>query len=168
MTKGKLLAVLILAGSSALIGCTGTAKTPAGQAAMPAAGPVLSLQTPADWKCTREGDKVKIAIEHSNDILIRPVLGTPADAVAGIPAAIHDEVHDFKVTASKDITLAGKPAKHVIGTGEEADDGDPSNTEVFLFTVGNTTYLACVHGEHDAAASIRAAVIQTLDSAKVR
>ena len=83
-----------------------------------------------------------------------------------VAKTIVGEVTDFKSTDVKDIKIAGAAAKHVLGTGKEADDGDPSNTEVFLFTVNSKTYSACVHGEGIDAEKLRPSVIRMLDSAK--
>ena len=118
-----------------------------------------------------EGANVRLHVPHdNNDIVIRLVPGAvvPGDALVGLAAGIHDEVHDFKAVKVEELTLAGKPGKHVIGVGSEADDGDPSNAEVFVFVVGSKVYMACVHGENTAAQELRPMAMKVINSAKAR
>ena len=62
---------------------------------------------------------------------------------------IKSEFVKFKAMSVKDLTIAGAPAKDVIGAGNEADDGDPGHAEVILFEVADHVFAACVHGEFD-------------------
>jgi ABC-type Fe3+-hydroxamate transport system substrate-binding protein len=157
------LAVLALAGCSSQ------------QPASPAKGavakaPALSFQLPADWRSVADGAKTTIMIPNNNNVLVVLVPGadTVAAALPQAPALIVSEVKDFKVTSTKDLTIAGAPAKHLFGTGEEADDGDPSNAEVIVFSVGRQVYVACLHGEADAAANLRPRALKVLNTARAQ
>jgi hypothetical protein len=63
------------------------------------------------------------------------------------------------------VDIAGAPAKHIIGPGNEADDGDPGNAEVVLFVVGGRVFAGCVHGEFDDASRARPAMMAVLQTA---
>ena len=84
------------------------------------------------------------------------------------PAAdiIKSEFLKFKTNMVMDMIVAGSPAKHVTGSGNEADDGDPGNAEVVLFTVGGHVFAGCVHGEADDASKARAAMMTVLRTAQ--
>src|SRR6478752_10889858 len=71
------------------------------------------------------------------------------DAAKQVPELIKGQVTKFKVAETKAITVAGTAGKHLSGTGEEADDGDPSNADVHLFAVEGKVFMICVHGEGD-------------------
>ena len=72
------------------------------------------------------------------------------------------EVTHFTPTTTTDLKIAGAPAKQLIGSGEEADDGDPSNADVTLFTVNGVVYVLVNHAEGDGAAKKRAELSQAL------
>jgi len=65
-----------------------------------------------------------------------------------------------------DMLVAGAPAKHVTGSGNEADDGDPGNAEVVLFVVRGRVFAGCVHGEFDDASRARAPMLAVLRTAQ--
>ena len=79
---------------------------------------------------------------------------------------IKGQVTQFKVTESKSITVAGTVGKQLTGTGEEADDGDPSKAEVYLFSVEGKVFMICAHGEGDLSAKNRALLTTLLGSVK--
>jgi hypothetical protein len=64
-----------------------------------------------------------------------------------------------------DLVIAGAPAKHVTGSGNEADDGDPGNAEVVFFVAGGRVFAGCVHGEADDSSKARAAMMTVLNTA---
>jgi len=74
-----------------------------------------------------------------------------------------EDSHDIKVTKTSDVTLAGAPARILVGSGVESDDGDPGQAEVVLFSVHGHIFIACVHGEQmtDAETKSMLAVLQT-------
>jgi hypothetical protein len=157
------LAVLSLAGCA-------TEKNTAANRTSGVATPALSFQLPAGWKTAVKDARMQLIVPEKNDVFVWPLADT-ATVTAAMPkvsALIVGEVKNFKVTSQEDLTIAGSPAKHLVGTGVEADDGDPSNAEVYLFTVGRQVYLACVHGEGADAATLRPTVIKVLNTAKAR
>ena len=132
--------------------------------------PALTLQLPGDWT-TKEFKGGKIRITPANapvHIQLWNVANakTVADALPLVAEVVKSEVTDFKAVESKDVTLGDASGKHLIGTGTEADDGDPSQAEVFLFAVGGKVFLVCAHGEGEGAAKVRAAVLDVLSTAK--
>jgi hypothetical protein len=78
---------------------------------------------------------------------------------------IKSEFTNFTATATNDLVITGAPAKHVIGSGNEADDGDPGHAEVVFFVVRRHVFAACVHGEFDDASRARAPMMAMLQTA---
>jgi hypothetical protein len=74
---------------------------------------------------------------------------TIVEAEKAVAQLVAGEVTDFTVTAATTLTIAGGPARQLVGTGKEADDGDPANAEVTFFTVGGRVFLLIAHGEGD-------------------
>ncbi len=130
--------------------------------------PALTLQLPDKWTAKSHDGKTDIKTEYEVHIQLWPMFGakTVAAATTLVPEFIKGEVTEFKTVKSEDINIAGAPAKHLIGTGSEADDGDPSNADVFLFSVGGKVFLVCAHGEGTGAAKVRAALMHVLSTAK--
>ena len=89
-----------------------------------------------------------------------------ADAIPRVPDIIKSEFLNFKTTDILSLDFAGAPGRHVIGSGNEADDNDPGKAEVVLFLVGGRVFAACVHGEADDAAKARPAMMAVLKTAK--
>ena len=88
------------------------------------------------------------------------------DAVGMVSGLLEKwDVKGFKLTATKPITVAGSPAKQLLGTGTEADDGDPSQAEVIVFSVGDKIFVACTHGERNEPAE-KKAMLAALQTAK--
>jgi hypothetical protein len=90
---------------------------------------------------------------------------TAADALPRAAELIKSEFIKFKTNGVKDVVIAGAPAKHVTGSGNEADDGDPGNAEVVLFVAGGRVFAGCVHGEFDDASRERAPMMAVLQTA---
>ena len=132
--------------------------------------PALVLQLPAGWTSNegKDGRSILVPPKRGAHLQLWSVAAakTVAEALPLVPGIIKGEVTDYKAVETKDITVAGQPAKHLIGTGTEADDGDPSNAEVFLFAVGGKVFLLCAHGEGVSASRQRAAVLDLLATAK--
>jgi hypothetical protein len=131
--------------------------------------PVLGLRLPAYWSSDGKAGKTTL-MQDQWDVHIQlwslDNVRSVQDAVAMVPDLIKDEVTHFKARTRKTIKVAGAPAEHIIGHGTEADDNDPSNAEVYLFTVGGKVFLLCAHGEINGAAKARNAIIKMLASAK--
>ena len=113
--------------------------------------PVVTVTLPAGWSSVMSGEKT----------VLLPPGGAPhvqmwqlsaasvADAEKNAATAIVSQVTEFKLTSATALTIAGNPARQLVGTGLEADDGDPSNAEVTIFTVGGKVFLLIAHGEGD-------------------
>lgn len=88
------------------------------------------------------------------------------EAVKQVADLIKGQVTKFKVTETKDITVAGTAGKQLTGTGEEEDDGDPSNADIYVFSVDGKLYIICAHGEGDGAVKNRPVLATLLASVK--
>lgn len=131
--------------------------------------PALTMQLPDDW--TSKGDATKTDIhagKHEVHIQLWRVANVKSvqDAIPMVADLIKSEVTEFKAHETKSITVAGSAAKHIIGTGSEADDGDPSNAEVYLFSSGGNVFLMCAHGEGTGASKVRSSLVKVLATAK--
>lgn len=129
--------------------------------------PVASAPLPTGWKTAAAGEKITIIPAQGRPhIQVWPVAAkTVAEAETGLGALIISEVKEFEPAAKSDLTVAGKPARQLSGTGVEADDGDPGNAEVTLFTIGAQVFVLASHGEgpgvadrHDDLAKLLAAI----------
>ena len=134
--------------------------------------PAITLQLPVGWT-TKEGKDGKIVVVPTGVAVNMQIWNVPgaktvADAIPLVPGIIKGDVTDFKVVETIDIVIAGTPGKHLIGTGTEADDGDSSKAEVFLFTAGGKVFLFCVHGEDTITAQQRADILALLATAKAQ
>ena len=88
------------------------------------------------------------------------------EAAKQVAELIKGQVTKFTVTESKTISVAGAAGKQLTGTGEEADDGDPSNAEVYLFSVEGKVFMVCAHGEGDGTVKNRTLLKTLLASVK--
>ncbi len=128
--------------------------------------PALVLQAPESAKTTSSNAYVNIkTAKLSLYIWAAPDAKVAGDAVPRVGELIKSEFVKFKQTSAKDITVAGAPAKDVIGSGNEADDGDPGHAEVILFEVADHVFAACVHGEFDDAFRERDSMMAVLKTA---
>ena len=131
---------------------------------------VLALQVPAGATLVSSNGYVKV---HTGNMTLHvwavPKARTAQAAVGRAAEIIKSEFVNFTVTETKSLSIAGEPARHVLGSGNEADDGDPGHAEVVFFVVGRHVFAGCVHGEFDDAARERApmmAVLQTASAPK--
>jgi hypothetical protein len=130
--------------------------------------PALALLVPAAAKVTSSNDYVNIRTTNmSLHVWAVPNARTAKDAVPRLAKLIQSEFIKFKTTSAEDVVVAGAPARHVIGSGNEADDGDPGNAEVVFFVVGGHVFAGCVHGEFDDASRARAPMMAVLQTARV-
>lgn len=86
-------------------------------------------------------------------------------ATASVGTLVESEVTHFVPAATTAAVIAGAPAVVLVGSGEEADDGDPSAAEVTLFTVQGVVYVLVNHAEGDGAAKhhdVVAGLLETL------
>ena len=109
---------------------------------------VLKLTGPADFKCVAEDGSLKFdAPKFYAEYWLASGAHTVDEAVQRVGTQIASEFKDYKPNQTTDLTIAGSPAKRMVGAGEEADDGDPGEADVIVFKVGNHVFVACNHGE---------------------
>ena len=132
--------------------------------------PVLSLQLPTQAEVKTEGERTNIrATEAQLYLQLWPLANARtveqgAGLIPGLLAA--KDVTGFKASVTNRITVTGAPALHLLGDGKEQDDGDPSQADVVVFSVGNKIFAACVHGEDRVPAEVTA-MLKVLESAKL-
>jgi len=128
----------------------------------------ITLQLSAGWKTYRSKDgTVSIDVPKCANIQVWALGNASVDEAAKqVSDLIKGQVTHFKVTASTAITVAGTPGKRLTGTGEEADDGDPSSADVYLFSVEGKVFIICAHGEGDSSVKSRAILTAMLASVK--
>ena len=129
--------------------------------------PVLELAAPAEAKITPMKDKT--VIQTTNMFLhVWPVARakTVDEAQARLGDVIKGDVLNFAPTATNTITVAGMPARHLIGNGLEADDGDNATADIVVFVVGQQAFVACVHGEGNDASHERGPMLKMLQTAR--
>ena len=130
------------------------------------AKPALSLNVPAAAKITSTNGYLRIeATNLTLYVWAVPNAKTANEALPRAAELIRSEFTHFKTNAIMDMTIAGALARHVLGSGKEADDGDPGNAEVVLFVVGGRVFAGCVHGEFDDASRARAPMMAVLQTA---
>jgi hypothetical protein len=129
--------------------------------------PALVLLAPAAAKVASSNGYVNIKTTNmSLHVWAVSEAKTANDALPRVAELIKSEFIKFKTTATMDMVIAGAPATHVTGSGNEADDGDSGHAEVVLFVVGGHVFAGCVHGEFDDAARARAPMMAMLQTAK--
>ena len=127
---------------------------------------VATLTVPDRWQAIAKADTTLIPPSKTPHIQVRAVAGTVEGSVAKAAALIVDQVKDFTVVTTTDVALGKIPAKRLIGTGTEADDGDPAKAEVTVFTVAGRTLLVISHGEGNGAEERRAELDAILATAR--
>jgi hypothetical protein len=131
------------------------------------AKPALSLSVPAAAKITSTNGYLRIAASNLTlHVWAVPHATTAMEALPRAADIIKSEFLNFKTNATMDMIVAGAPAKHVLGSGNEADDHDPGNAEVVFFVVGGRVFAGCVHGEADDAFKARPAMMAVLKTAR--
>jgi hypothetical protein len=127
----------------------------------------LALQVPPAAKVTSSNGYINIRTTNmSLHVWTVPKARTAKDALPRAAELIKSEFVKFTATSVTDLVIAGAPAKHVVGSGNEADDGDPGHAEVVLFVVGKHVFAGCVHGEFDDASRARAPMMAVLQTAQ--
>lgn len=125
--------------------------------AIPAKGPsAFTLTVPDGWSAVAgaEGSTTIRTPQKHPHIQVWPVAGkrTVDAAVADIAAILAPEVKEFVVATRSEVRVGGAAGQLLVGTGSEADDGDPSNAQATVFTVGGAVWVLVSHGEGDGAA----------------
>ena len=126
--------------------------------AIPARGtPAFTLTAPTGWSVAAgaDGSTTLKCPQQAPHIVIWAVAGKRSvdQAVADLAAILAPEVKDFVIAQRSELTIAGAKAQLLVGTGIKADDGDPSNAQATVFTVGGTVWVLLSHGEGDGAAA---------------
>ena len=100
---------------------------------------VATLSVPEAAKVTSSAEKTAVDTKDLTLYLwVVPKAKTVGKVIPKVAEVIKGEVKDFVVQRTNTITVAGAEAKHLIGSGKEADDGDPASADVVVFTVGKT------------------------------
>ena len=109
---------------------------------------ILKLTMSPDVKCVaKDGSLHFTAPQYEVEVWQVSGVQTVDDALPHVGTQIVDEFKDFKPDHTTDLTIANSPAKQLIGTGHEADDGDPGDADVIVFKVADHIFVACNHGE---------------------
>ena len=135
-----------------------------------AGNPALCLQLPAGAEVKTQGERTSIRAAGAQiymQLWPLPKARTVDEGVELIPSLLATrDVTEFKASTTNHITVLKAPALHLVGDGKEQDDGDPSQADVVVFSVGNKIFAACNHGEHRVASEV-AAMMKVLESAKL-
>jgi hypothetical protein len=86
---------------------------------------------------------------------------TVDEAATDIAAILVPQVKDFVVEQRSDVRIAGGKALLLVGSGTEADDGDPSKAQATVFAVAGAVWVLVSHGEGEGS-SERAADVATM------
>jgi hypothetical protein len=125
---------------------------------------VLKLSTPGNFKCAiADGSLHFTGPQYEVEFWLVNGAQTVDDALKHVSTQISSEFKDFKPDHTTDLTVARSPAKRLVGSGHEADDGDPGDADVIVFKVGGHIFIACNHGEslNPAAQQGMATLVQT-------
>jgi hypothetical protein len=128
---------------------------------------VLKLSVPETAEVSKNGHETTIKTKTLRIYLWSvPKAQTVDEVLPRVGELIKDEFTDFVIKSTDTVKMAGTEAKHLMGKGAEADDGDPGTADVVVFAVGKHMFVACVHGEREEAAKERPDFLKVLESAK--
>jgi hypothetical protein len=130
---------------------------------------VLRITAPADYKAVAKEGSLKFTDPKTNrefEFWLVPGVTTVDAAIAAVPHTIEGEFKNLKPNQTLDVTVAGSPAKRLMGPGNEADDGDPGAADVTVFKAGDHIFVSCIHGETLAEAD-RQAMLALLGTAQL-
>jgi hypothetical protein len=109
---------------------------------------VLRMTIPANVKFVAKDGTLHInAPQWEFDVWLVRGAQTVDEAIGSVGQQIKDQFKDFTAKSTTDLTVAGSPAKRLMGIGHEADDGDAGHADVIVFKVGDHVFVACTHGE---------------------
>lgn len=127
----------------------------------------LTLAVPAgSTVAVRHGKSTVVSSNMYLHIWRVPGAATAAAALPRVAETIKGDVLKFSAASTNALTVAGAPAFHLIGKGEEADDGDDSTADIVVFAAGNRAFVACVHGEHNDASIERQPMLDALKTVR--
>ncbi len=129
--------------------------------------PGLVLRIPSAASVTVTGDHTMVQTATAT-FHLWPVASakTTDEALPRVTELIKGEFVNFKPKSTNDMVIAGALARHISGTGNEADDGDPGGAEVVVFVAGKHVFAACAHGEFDDVARRSKMMLAVLMTAK--
>ena len=129
--------------------------------------PALVLTVPQPTTITMKQEKTAIKTKDMTLYLWAiPPAQTIDEGVTMISNVVVHEVVEFVAITTNTITVAGAPAKHLMGRAVEADDYDPGTADIVVFTTGKAIFAACVHGEANDAVREREPMLSVLKTAK--
>ena len=109
---------------------------------------VLKLRVPVDTASNPADGCVYLESNRRHvEFWLVPGATSVNQAVPRVGEQIKNEFNDFKANTTMDLTVGGSPAKRLVGSGTEADDGDPGKADVIVFKAGGHIFVACAHGE---------------------
>jgi hypothetical protein len=162
-TLKKSCLAIVFAGICCTAGAAETFKPLSVPSADKKAG--ITMQLSDNWKTYPSKDG-SVTIEMPKSGVNLQVFALNQPSVDEAVKQVTDLVTKFKVIETKEITVAGTAGKQLTGTGEEEDDGDPSNADVYLFSVEGKVYMICAHGEGNGAVKNRPVLTALLASVK--
>jgi hypothetical protein len=111
---------------------------------------LVVMPTASDAKCTAKDGELHLK-KGNMEVHLWLVQGakTVDQGVAQAAKVITPEFTSFTTTQTTIVAL-GSPGSstQLMGTGYEADDGDPGTAKVIVFVMGEHAFIACVHGEY--------------------
>lgn len=109
---------------------------------------VLRLTMSPDTKCAAQDGLLKFkSPQFEIEVWLVPAAQTVDEAIGRLDTQIASEFKDFKADSTTDLSVAGAPAKRLVGKGHEADDGDNGDADIIVFKVGGHVFVACTHDE---------------------
>ena len=129
--------------------------------------PALTLRIPQGANVTVTGDHTVVQTKETTfHVWSLGNLKTTQEALPRVSEIIKGEFVNFKPGNTNQIVVAGVPALHISGTGNEADDGDPGGAQIVFFMAGKHVFAACAHGEFDDAIRRSKEMMRMLKSAR--
>ncbi|HZZ72221.1 MAG TPA: hypothetical protein VFE24_08200 [Pirellulales bacterium] len=147
---GLLAAAILLGGTSLLPAADGKDAKETKTCSLEAGGhAILHFTTPGDASCKNADGSLIVKRNKIEEVEVWVIKNakTLDEAVKLAPEQIVSEFKNFKAKETKELTVAGGPAKRLTGDGAEADDGDPGHADIVVFKVGSHLFVACTHGE---------------------
>ncbi len=145
------------------------ASLPAADLSIPAKGEAaFTVSAPEGWTTIAgfEGSTTINLPQKHPHIQVWKVAGKRSvdEAAADITAILVPQVKDFAVEKRSEVQIAGGKGLLLVGSGTEADDGDPSKAQATVFAVAGAVWVLVSHGEGEGASERAAEVAAMLKS----
>jgi len=110
---------------------------------------VLRLTVPVNTTSTAKDGALHLESHDHEAVDVWLVRGarTVEEAIPRVPETITSEFKGYTATNATTLTVAGEPGRRMLGSGTEADDGDPGTADVIVFRTGDRVFVACTHAE---------------------